>query len=75
MRFGTPNPEFVLRGTDLGSLGIRNTDLGDLRLGKKTSTQLLGSGKTTYRITESFGSEGIPRGHLVQPPHSEQGHR
>jgi len=27
------------------------------------------------RIIESFGSEGTPRGHLVQPPCSEQGHR
>jgi len=29
-----------------------------------------------YRIIESenFGSEGTPRGHLVQPPCSEQGH-
>jgi len=27
------------------------------------------------RIIESFGLEGTPRGHLVQPPHSEQGHR
>ena len=26
------------------------------------------------RIIESFGSEGTPRGHLVQPPRSEQGH-
>ena len=25
-------------------------------------------------IIESFGSEGTPRGHLVQHPHSEQGH-
>ena len=28
-----------------------------------------------YRIIESFGLEGTPRGHLVQPPRSEQGHR
>jgi len=28
-----------------------------------------------HRITESFGSEGTPRGHLVQPPRSKQGHR
>ena len=27
-----------------------------------------------YRIIESFGLEGTPRGHLVQPPRSEQGH-
>ena len=26
-------------------------------------------------IIESFGSEGTPRGHLVQPACSEQGHR
>jgi len=28
-----------------------------------------------HRIIESSGSEGTPRGHLVQPPCSEQGHR
>ena len=28
-----------------------------------------------HRITESFGLEGTPRGHPVQPPRSEQGHR
>jgi len=28
-----------------------------------------------HRIIESFGLEGTPRGHLVQPPCSEQGHR
>jgi len=28
-----------------------------------------------HRIIESFGSERTPRGHLVQPPLSEQGHR
>ena len=27
-----------------------------------------------HRIIEGFGSEGTPRGHLVQPPRSEQGH-
>ena len=26
-------------------------------------------------IIESFGLEGTPRGHVVQPPRSEQGHR
>ena len=30
---------------------------------------------TDHRIRESFWSEGTPRGHLVQPPRSEQGHR
>ena len=30
---------------------------------------------TIHRIIESFVSEGTPRGHLVQPPRSEQGHR
>jgi len=30
--------------------------------------------KKNHRIIESFGSEGTPRGHLVQPPRSEQGH-
>ena len=28
-----------------------------------------------HRIIGSFGSEGTSRGHLVQPPCSEQGHR
>jgi len=27
-----------------------------------------------HRIIESFGLERTPRGHLVQPPRSEQGH-
>jgi len=27
-----------------------------------------------HRIIGSFGLEGTPRGHLVQPPRSEQGH-
>jgi len=28
----------------------------------------------THRIIESFGLEGTPTGHLVQPPRSKQGH-
>ena len=31
-------------------------------------------GEQNHRIIESFGSEGTPRGHLVQPPCSEQEH-
>jgi len=30
--------------------------------------------RNNHRIIESFRLEGTPRGHLVQPPHSEQGH-
>jgi len=31
--------------------------------------------KHNHRIIEGFGSEGNPRGHLVEPTCSEQGHR
>jgi len=37
--------------------------------------ELLETSKRDHRIIESFGSEGTPRGHPVQPPRSEQGHR
>jgi len=32
------------------------------------SAPLLCSGENPHRIIESFGLEGTPRGHLVQPP-------
>jgi len=36
--------------------------------------KLVGNTEVFIEIIESFGSEGTPGGHLVQPPCSEQGH-
>jgi len=51
----------------------RDLERKDTSLGSVPGTA--GSSPGFYRITESFGSGGTPRGHLVQPPRSEQGHR